>query len=83
MTVGEKELEKKFADNLPREEKRFYSVNFLLARFAPIRGAQTQPGPENYLASRHYGSRDFAVVPFYKNISTPLSRFAAEAAEDE
>jgi hypothetical protein len=79
--------EKTFGDALSPEEKRFYSVNFLLARFAS--GDGEPPAPESLLASRHYGSRDFAVAPFYKDVSTPLSRFApaatpaAGAADDE
>lgn len=76
---------KNFEDDLPGEDKRFYSVNFLLARFASTgesQGRQEQL-PQDYLQSRHYGSRDFAVVRFNKNISTPLRRYGPATGEDE
>jgi hypothetical protein len=38
---------------------------------------------QNRLPSRHYQSRDFSVVRFCKNISTPLSRFPPIAEDDE
>jgi hypothetical protein len=66
---------KKFGDDLPPEDKRFYSVNFLLARFAPAGDPRGERMLENKLPSRHYQSHDFATLRFYKNVSTPLSRF--------
>ena len=63
-----------FVDRLPEEDRRFYSINFLLARYSPAgddhRGQELL---ENRLPSGQYQSRDFTVVRFYKNISTPLS----------
>lgn len=77
---------KKFEDSLPQDEKRFYSVNFLLARFAPANEEEDRHAERflgNKLPSRHYQSHDFAVVRFYKQVSTPLSRFLPIAGEDE
>lgn len=76
--------EKKLEDSLPPEDKRLYSVNFLLAGFAPVgRQERAEQLMQNTLPSRHYQSHDFAVVRFAKNISTPLSRFPPIVGEDE
>jgi hypothetical protein len=75
---------KKLADSLPEADKRFYSVNFLLATFSPVK----DPGREerirdNKLPSRHYQSGDFSIMLFGKHISTPLSRFPPLPEDDE
>ena len=63
-----------FVDRLPEEDKRFYSINFLLARFTPAGDRRRGDAlMENRLPSGYYKSHDFTVVRFYKNISTPLS----------
>jgi hypothetical protein len=75
---------KRFQDSLPPEDKRLYSVNFLLASFTPIDDLRhDEELLQNKLPSRHYQSRDFSVVRFSKHISTPLSQFPSVAGEDE
>lgn len=75
---------KQLVDHLADEEKRLYSVNFLLARLTPVDGEQRGEELMNTrLPSGHYQTRDHSVVRFYKNISTPLSRFAQATDEDE
>lgn len=75
---------KRFEDDLDPEDKRWYSVNFLLAGFTPVSGlGRGEKLRRNRLPSRHYQSRDFSVVRFCKNISTPLSRFPSVAEDDD
>jgi hypothetical protein len=67
---------KKLKDKLPEEDKRFYSVNFLLASFSPAKDPEREERiRENKLTSRHYQSGSFSILRFGKSISTPLSRF--------
>lgn len=78
------EPKKKFEDRLPPEDKRLYSVNFLLAGLSPTGDLRREERlMENTLPSRHYQNRDFATSRFPKNISTPLSRFPPVAEDDE
>jgi hypothetical protein len=75
---------KKFEASLTPADKRLYSVNFLLASFTPIDDLERDEEILlNKLQSRHYQNRDFSIVRFSKNISTPLSRFPPLPSEDE
>ena len=74
----------KLADGLPEADKRFYSLNFLLASFTPVDDLERKEAiQQNKLVSRHYQNRDFAVSRFDKNISTLLSQFPPISTEDE
>lgn len=75
---------KKLKDSLPEADKRFYSVNFLLASFSPAKDpGREERIRENRLPSRHYQSGAFSIVRFCKQISTPLSQFPPIPGDDE
>jgi len=75
---------KKLADGLSEADKRFYSLNLLLASFTPVADLERKEAIlRNKLVSRHYQNRDFAASRFDKNISTPLSQFPPISTEDE
>ncbi|WP_338865076.1 hypothetical protein [Myxococcus stipitatus] len=75
---------KKLIDQLPKEDRPLYSLNFLVARFAAIEDlGRDEELQRNKLPCGHYDTRDYSTHPFHKRISTPLSRIPPSVSRDE
>src|SRR5512140_874111 len=59
--------------NVPREYRRFYSLNLLLARYQPLENLERDEAIiENRQSCKYYTTRDFSPHRFYKHITSPL-----------
>ncbi|MBK7537169.1 MAG: grasp-with-spasm system SPASM domain peptide maturase [Myxococcales bacterium] len=64
---------KPFSASLAQADRRFHSLNLLLADYEPIVDlARDEAILDNKQPSSRYGSRDYADNRFYKNLSMPL-----------
>ena len=73
---------KPFSASLAQADRRFHSLNLLLADYEPIVDlARDEAILDNKQPASRYGSRDYADNRFYKALSTPLGPMAPDERE--